>query len=117
VEKLQLRPTFPDKPLTKTYVALWENCRSIATLQLLFLEIFDLVDIFGSYAISKMLEWNQKGGTRHCHRALRVVRALRPRRPRGVLAMPRRTVDLDTFAVNRGPPWALLLSSPLVHRA
>jgi hypothetical protein len=61
-EFCQLRPTFPDKPLIKTYVALWECCRSVALIQLLFLENFDLVDIFGSYAISKMLKWNREWG-------------------------------------------------------
>jgi hypothetical protein len=59
VEKLQLRPTFPDKPLIKTYVALWESCRSIAPLQLLFLEIFKCVDIFKSYTILKLGKWNE----------------------------------------------------------
>jgi hypothetical protein len=73
VEKLQLRPTFPDKPLIKTYVALWESCRSIAPLQLLYLENFDLVVTFGSYAISKQGKWNRAGSRRH--RMPRVVRA------------------------------------------
>jgi hypothetical protein len=59
VEKLQLRPTFPGKPLIKTYVALWESCRSIVSLQLSFLEIFDLVVTFASYAILKPGKWNK----------------------------------------------------------
>jgi hypothetical protein len=60
MEKLQLRPTFPDKPLIKTYVALCESCRSIAPLQLLFLEIFKLVVTFLSFAFAKMLKWNKR---------------------------------------------------------
>jgi hypothetical protein len=100
VENLQLRPTFPDKPLIKTYVALCESCRFIAPLQLLFLEIFELNSKFLSYAISKMLKWNKKGGTRRRRRAPCVVRALRPRRPRGVLAMLRRT---DPRGLRCGP--------------
>jgi hypothetical protein len=50
--------TFPDKPLIKTYVALWESCRSIAPLQLLFSEIFKFVDTFWSFVISKTKSWN-----------------------------------------------------------
>jgi hypothetical protein len=73
MEKLQLRPTFPDKPLIKTYDALWESCRSIAPLQLLFLENFDLLVNFGSYAISKQGKWNRAGSRRY--RVPRVVRA------------------------------------------
>jgi hypothetical protein len=46
--------------LIKTYVALWESCRSIAPLQLSFLEIFNLVGTFWSYAISKQAKWNEK---------------------------------------------------------
>jgi hypothetical protein len=60
VEKLQLRPTFPDKPSIKTYVALWKSCRSIAPLQLSFLENFNLVGTFWSYAILKQAKWNEK---------------------------------------------------------
>jgi hypothetical protein len=60
VENLQLWPTFPDKRLIKTYDALWESCRSIAPLQLLFLEIFNLIGTFWSYAISKQAKWNEK---------------------------------------------------------
>jgi hypothetical protein len=56
-EFCQLRPTFPDKPLIETYVALWESCRSIAPLQLLSLEIFDLVVTFGGCAILKTGTW------------------------------------------------------------
>jgi hypothetical protein len=57
--KLQLRSTFPGKPLIKTYVSLWQSCRSTTPLQLLFLENFDLVDTFRSYAISKQGKWNR----------------------------------------------------------
>jgi hypothetical protein len=59
VEKLQLWPTFPGKRLIKIYVALWESCRSIAPLQLLFLEIFHLVGNFRSYEISKSVSRNK----------------------------------------------------------
>jgi hypothetical protein len=61
MEKLQLRPTFPGKPLIKTCVALRESCRSIAPLQLLFLKIFKLVVTFSSFAFVKMLKWNKRG--------------------------------------------------------
>jgi hypothetical protein len=67
VEKLQLWPTFPDKPLIKTYVALWESCRSIAPLQLLFLEIFKCVNIFKSYTILKLGKWNENVHRRRRH--------------------------------------------------
>jgi hypothetical protein len=68
VEKLQLRPTFPYKPLIKTYVTLWESCRSIAPLRLLFLEIFHLVGNFRSYGILKTESRIEFG--RWCPRAL-----------------------------------------------
>jgi hypothetical protein len=85
VEKLQLRSTFPDKPLIKTYVALWESCRFIAPLQLLFLENFDLVVTFGRYAISKQGKWNRAGPVSRPHRTLARPRATAScvtRRPR-----------------------------------
>jgi hypothetical protein len=67
VEKLQLRPTFPGKPLIKTNIALWESCRSIVPLQLLFLEIFKCVDIFKSYTILKLGKWNENVHRRRRH--------------------------------------------------
>jgi hypothetical protein len=51
--KLQLQHDFPTNLLIKTYVALWESCRCIVPLQLLFLEIFKLHSKFLSYAILK----------------------------------------------------------------
>jgi hypothetical protein len=74
VENLQLRSAFPGKPLIKTYVALRESCRSIAPLQLCFWEIFNLVDDFWSFAISKTVKRN-RNGRRH--------RAAAPARVRG----------------------------------
>jgi hypothetical protein len=61
VGKLQLWPTFPGKRLIKTYATLWKSCRSIAPLQLSYLEIFNLVGTFWSYAISKQAKWNENG--------------------------------------------------------
>jgi hypothetical protein len=90
VENLQLRPTFPGKPLIKTYDALWESCRSIAHLQLLFLEIFKFVDNFWSFAISKRLKRN-KLVTSDIVAAPSASRASGPRQPRGFRALPRRT--------------------------
>jgi hypothetical protein len=65
-EFCQLRPTFPDKPLLKHYVALWESGSAIPPLQLLFLEIFELVVTFGSYAILNMGCWNRNGRRCRC---------------------------------------------------
>jgi hypothetical protein len=54
----------PRQTVDKTYVALWESCRSIAPLQLLFLEIFKFVDNFWSFAISKRHKRNRTGDGR-----------------------------------------------------
>jgi hypothetical protein len=91
-EFCQLRPTFPDKPLIKTYIALWESCRSIAPLQLCFLEIFEFVDDFWSFAISKRPKRNKTWAGRRRHRALMHARAFQTRRPRVVVAILLRTV-------------------------
>jgi hypothetical protein len=60
---------FPDKRLIKTYDALWESFRSIAPLQLLFLEIFEYVDTFWSYGVLKAGSRNLNGRRRRGHRA------------------------------------------------
>jgi hypothetical protein len=46
VEKLHLLHVFPVDLLIKAYVTLCESCRSIAPLQLLFLENFNLFGTF-----------------------------------------------------------------------
>jgi hypothetical protein len=82
-EFCQLRPTFPDKPLIKAYVALWESCTSIAPLQLLSLEFFKCVDIFGSYTILNDGCWNRNGcQRRRCD--VQSARTSEPFHPRGV---------------------------------
>jgi hypothetical protein len=58
-EFCQLQPTFPDKPLLKHHVALCESCRSVVPLQLLFFEIFDLVDVLGSFLFLKIGSQNK----------------------------------------------------------
>jgi hypothetical protein len=104
VEKLQLRPTFPGKPLIKTYVAPWESCRSIAPLQLLFLEIFKYVDIFKSYAILKTGTWS--GSVRRRRPA--GARAICQRRSRAAHAR-RRCTDASTPTLwTMRTPWRLL---------
>jgi hypothetical protein len=50
--------------LIKTYISLWESCRSIAPLQLLVLEIFEYVDTFWSFIISKTGSRNWNGRRR-----------------------------------------------------
>jgi hypothetical protein len=101
VEKLQLRPTFPDKPLIKIYVALWESCRSIAPLQLLFLEIFKYVDIFKNYAILKTGTWS---GSMRRHRPAR-ARAICQRRSHAAHA---RCTDASTPPLwTTRTPWRL----------
>jgi hypothetical protein len=79
VENLQLRLTFPDKPLIKTYDALWESCRSIAPLRLLFLEIFKLYSRKSSFTSLKLAKRNENGPERR--RRCAASRA-RPRPPR-----------------------------------
>jgi hypothetical protein len=114
VEKLQLRPTFPDKPLIKTYVALWESCRSIAPLQLSFLEIFNLVGTFWSYAISKQAKWNKKRPERRRRRT--ASRACEPLRHASTPPFPgvRTSVSPLWTVVPRG---ALCRLDPCVCRA
>jgi hypothetical protein len=116
VENLQLRPTFPDKPLIKTYVALWESCRSIAPLQLLFLEIFKFVDNFWTFAISKRLKRN-KLVTGDVVAAPSASRVSGPRRPRGFRALPQRTdvpgvSAMDPRTAVDPPPVFLLCAAP-----
>jgi hypothetical protein len=82
VEKLQLWPMFPGKRLIKTYDGLWESCRSIAPLQLCFLEIFDLVVTFGSYAISKQGKWKRAGPVSALSRRPRATASHATRHPR-----------------------------------
>jgi hypothetical protein len=69
-EFCQLRPTFPDKPLIKTYVALWESCSPIVALQLSFLEIFKLSTRKVSSTFLKTRKPNKMGAGRWRHRAL-----------------------------------------------
>jgi hypothetical protein len=105
MDNLQLRPTFPDKRLIKTYDALWESCRSIAPLQLLFLEIFKFVDNFWSFVISKAGPRNKNGRRR---RAAAPARASAASRPRGDQTLVRCTDGLGVSAVEQaatvGPP-------------
>jgi hypothetical protein len=91
VENLQLRPTFPDKRLIKTYDALWESCRSIAPLQLLCLEIFNLIATLGSYVFLNLRKWNKTGTRRRHHLALARARPRPAAWPRGARGGVRRT--------------------------
>jgi hypothetical protein len=76
--------------LIKTYDTLCESCRSIAPLQLLFLEFFKLVGTFWSFAILKRLKQNRTWDGWRRRRAQRVARASGPRRPRGFCVFLRR---------------------------
>jgi hypothetical protein len=107
VEKLQLRRDFPTNPLIKTYDALWESCRSIGPLQLLFLEIFKLVDTFWSFVISKAGSRNWNGRRRRGCRVRVHVNASFFFWPRVEPRAPRRT---DASAP---PRWAArVVASP-----
>jgi hypothetical protein len=63
VEKLQLQHDFPTNLLIKTYDTLCESCRSIAPLQLLFLENFNLVATFWSITFLNRAKPNQRSAT------------------------------------------------------
>jgi hypothetical protein len=84
VEKLQLRRDFPPNPLIKTYVSLWGSCRSIAPLQLLFLEIFKFYSRILRFAFLKGAKPNESEhpctGSRSRAMGAAVARATR-RRP------------------------------------
>jgi hypothetical protein len=82
---------FPDKRLIKTYDALWGRCRSIAPLQLLSLEIFNLIATLGSYVFLNLRKWNKIGTRRRHHRALARARPRPAARPRGARGGVRRT--------------------------
>jgi hypothetical protein len=96
VEKLSLQHIFPTNLLIKTYVALCESCRSIAPLQLLFLEIFKFVDNFWSFAISKRLKRNRTRDGRR-RRAPSVSRA---RLDRAAMCCPRDSPVYDSSATS-----------------
>jgi hypothetical protein len=80
---------FPTNPLIKTYDALCESCRSIVSLQLLFLENFNLVGTFWSLGFLKPGKWNENRVGRHS----RVVHVCEPSAcpPRVVTSALRRT--------------------------
>jgi hypothetical protein len=82
MEKLQLQDDFPTNLLIKTYDALCESCRSIAPLQLLFLEIFEYIDTLWSFVISKTGSRNWNG--QRCRR-----RRARARMRTSVFTLPR----------------------------
>jgi hypothetical protein len=71
VGKLQLRYDYPTNPVIKTYDTLCESCRSIAPLQLLFLENFEFVVTFRSSAISNQVTRNRYRCWRRRRRAKR----------------------------------------------
>jgi hypothetical protein len=111
-EFCQLRPTFPDKPLIKTYDALCESCRSIASLQILFLEIFKCVDTFWSFIISKSVSRNRIDvSSHHWTRARAGLSELRL--PRALHALFLRTILTNASPWTRTWPRALCLAVSL----
>jgi hypothetical protein len=58
---LEFQRVFSTNQLIKTYVTLCESCRSIAPLQLLFLDIFKYDDTFWSFIILKTESRNKIG--------------------------------------------------------
>jgi hypothetical protein len=58
---LEFQRVFSTNPLIKTYVTLCQSCRSIAPLQILFLDIFEYDDTFWSFIISKRESRNKIG--------------------------------------------------------
>jgi hypothetical protein len=106
VEKLQLRRDFPTNLLIKTYVSLWKSCRSIAPLQLLFLEIFKFYSKILRFAFSKGAAPNKNEHPcvglafwRHGRRSR--ARHVSPAYPSGV-----RTLDAPWWAERPGGPRA-----------
>jgi hypothetical protein len=108
-EILNVQRVFPTNLSRQTYVALCESCRSIAPLQLLYLEIFHLVGYLWSYGILKTVSRNDFGRWRRKVAPQRVVRArAQTAPPRVVPALLRCTdaVNLSpwTRASSLGPP-------------
>jgi hypothetical protein len=103
--------TILPNPLIQTYVAFCKSCWSIAPLQLLVLEIFEYVDTFLRYAISKVAT-AILNRSRHRHSRVPVLQSTTPScRPRAVQA------QLQRMVARCGPKRGLGGSAHLLCRA